>query len=140
MRFMMFIKIQPEVYAKQPEEMDTADFERMGRYNAELEKAGALLALDGLQPPSAGARVEFADGRPSVVDGPYAEAKEIIGGFWIIQTKTREEAIEWASRVPAGPGEVAVELRQIFEMSDFPEDVQALFEGQTPPEQTTDTV
>jgi hypothetical protein len=74
------------------------------------------------------------------VDGPFTEAKEIIGGYWIIQTKTREEAIEWASRVPVGPGEVAVELRQIFEMSDFPAEVQALFEDQAPPEQTVDTL
>ena len=141
MRFMMFIKIQPEVYAKQPEEMEPADFERMGRYNDELQKAGVLLALDGLQPPSAGARVEFGDdGRPSVVDGPYAEAKEIIGGYWIIQTKTKDEAVEWASRVPVSRGEVAVELRQIFEMSDFPENVQAFFEDQSPPEQTVDTL
>jgi hypothetical protein len=137
MRFMMFIKIQPELYDA---EQDTEAFARMGRYNDELEKAGALLALDGLQPPSAGARVEFADGRPSVVDGPYAEAKEIIGGYWIIQTKTKEEAVEWASRVPVGPGEVAVELRQIFEMSDFPAEVQALFADQSPPEQTVDTL
>jgi hypothetical protein len=137
MRFMMFIKIQPELYdAEQKPEA----FERMGRYNDELEKAGALLALDGLQPPSMGARVEFADGRPSVVDGPFAEAKEIVGGYWIIQTKTKEEAVEWASRVPVGPGEVAVELRQIFEMSDFPPEVQAFFEDQSPPEQTVDTL
>jgi hypothetical protein len=111
----------------------------MGRYNEELEKAGALLALDGLQPPSKGARVEFGgDGRPSVVDGPFAEAKEIIGGYWIIQTKTKEEAVEWASRVPVRAGEVAIELRQIFEMSDFPAEVQAYFEDQAPPEQTVD--
>jgi hypothetical protein len=137
MRFMMFIKIQPEVYDL---ENDPAAFERMGRYNDELEKAGALLALDGLQPPSKGARVEFDGGRATVVDGPYAEAKEIIGGYWIIQTKTREEAIEWASRVPVGPGEVAVELRQIFELTDFPPEVQAMFEDQKPPEQTVDTL
>jgi hypothetical protein len=138
MRFMMFIKVQPGVYDL---EQKPEDFERMGRYNDELEKAGALLALDGLQPWSKGARVEFGDGgRPTVIDGPYAEAKEIIGGYWIIQTKTREEAIEWASRVPVNPGEVAVELRQIFEMSDFPEDVQQFFEDQSPPEQATGTL
>jgi hypothetical protein len=139
MRFMMFIKVQPGVYDL---EQKPEDFERMGRYNDELEKAGALLALDGLQPWSAGARVEFGgeDRRPTVIDGPYAEAKEIIGGYWIIQTKTREEAIEWASRVPVNAGEVAVELRQIFELSDFPEDVQALFEGQNPPEQAAGTL
>ena len=137
MRFMMFIKVQPDLYDA---EQKPEDFERMGRYNDELEKAGALLALDGLQPESKGARIEFADGRPSVVDGPYTEAKEIIGGYWIIQTKTREEAVEWASRVPVNAGEVAVELRQIFELSDFPEEVQAFFEDQAPPEQTVDTL
>jgi hypothetical protein len=137
MRFMMFIKIQPDLYDA---EQRTEDFERMGRYNDELEKAGALLALDGLQPESAGARIEFGAGGPTVIDGPYTEAKEIIGGYWIIQTKTREEAIEWASRVPVNPGEVAVELRQIFEMSDFPEEVQQFFEDQSPPEQTTGTL
>jgi hypothetical protein len=137
MRFMMFIKIQPDLYDA---EQRPEDFERMGRYNDELEKAGALLALDGLQPESAGARIEFGGGTPTVVDGPYTEAKEIIGGYWIIQTKTREEAIEWASRVPVNAGEVAVELRQIFELSDFPEEVQAMFEDQNPPEQPTSTL
>ncbi|WP_051223432.1 YciI family protein [Conexibacter woesei] len=137
MRFMMFIKIQPDLYDA---EQRPEDFERMGRYNDELEKAGALLALDGLQPESAGARIEFGSGGPTVVDGPYTEAKEIIGGYWIIQTKTREEAIEWASRVPVNAGEVAVELRQIFEMSDFPEEVQAMFEDQNPPEQPASTL
>jgi hypothetical protein len=137
MRFMMFIKVQPDLY---DHEQDTEAFERMGRYNDELEKAGALLALDGLQPEALGARVEHRDGRTTVVDGPYTEAKEIIGGYWIIQTKTREEAIEWASRVPCGDGEVAVELRQIFEMTDFPEEVQALFQDQSPPEQPTSTL
>ena len=137
MRFMMFIKVQPDLYDA---EQKTEDFERMGRYNDELEKAGALLALDGLQPESAGARIEFAGGSPTVIDGPYTEAKEIIGGYWIIQTKTREEAIEWASRVPVNAGEVAVELRQIFELSEFPEEVQALFEDQNPPEQPASTL
>jgi hypothetical protein len=138
MRFMMSIKIRPELYDA-PQE--PADFERMGRYNEELQKAGALLAADGLQPWSKGARVEFGEGGPTVIDGPYAEAKEIVGGYWIIQTKSREEAIEWASRVPVRAEEVAVELRQIFELSDFPEDVQALYEDQAPPpEQTVDTL
>jgi hypothetical protein len=136
MRFMMFIKIQPDRYdaEQRPEE-----FERMGRYNEELVKAGALLAGDGLQPESKGARIEFGAGGPTVIDGPYTEAKEIIGGYWIIETKTREEAIEWASRVPVNDGEVAIELRQIFELSDFPEEVQAMFEDQAPAEQPTST-
>jgi hypothetical protein len=127
MRFMMFIKFDPAVYDA---EVNPDDFDVMGRYNEELTKAGALLALDGLQPPSLGARVDFdGDGKPHVSDGPYAEAKEVIGGYWIIQTKTREEAIEWASRVPCDPGQ-AVELRQIFEMSDFSPEVQAKFDAE----------
>jgi hypothetical protein len=108
----------------------------MAKYNEELTKAGVLLALDGLQPPSKGARVSFADGAKKVVDGPFAEAKEIVGGYWIIDVKSKEEAVEWATRCPLGEGDV-IEVRQVFEMSDFPEDVQAAAElSQLPPEQT----
>lgn len=96
----------------------------MTRYNEELTKAGALLALDGLHPPSKGARVTFSEGGKNVVtDGPFAEAKEIVGGYWIIQVKSREEAIAWARRCPGDAGNV-IEIRQIFEMTDFPEDVR----------------
>ena len=73
----------------------------MGKYNEELQKAGVLLDLSGLKPTSAGARVTFSDGKPTVVDGPFAEAKELIAGYWIIQVKSKEEAIEWAKRIPA---------------------------------------
>jgi hypothetical protein len=90
----------------------------MGKYNEELQKAGVLLALDGLTPPSAGARVSFAGGKPKVTDGPFAEAKEAVGGFWIIQAKSREEAIEWAKRCPAGANDV-IEIRRVHEMEDF---------------------
>ncbi len=93
------------------------------KYNEDLQKAGILLALDGLHPPSMGARVTFDTGKPVVKDGPFAEAKEVLGGYWMIQVRSREEAIAWASRCPAGPNEV-IEVRQVQEMEDFPADVQ----------------
>src|SRR6516162_9385625 len=130
MRFMMMMI--PRVY--QP---DTPAAERAGegftppadavakmmKFNEELAKAGALVALDGLHPVAKGARVSFNGGKPKVTDGPFIEAKEVVGGYWIIQTKSKEEAVEWARRVPAAEGDV-IEIRQIFEMSDFPPDVQ----------------
>ena len=90
----------------------------MMKYNEELAKAGVLLGLDGLQPTSKGARFKFAGGKPTVTDGPFTEAREVIGGYWIWQVKSKEEAMEWARRCPAADGDV-LELRQIFEMSDF---------------------
>ena len=122
MRFMMILI--PKGY-----ESDTPDFRprleaimKMGEYNQSLQKAGVLLALDGLLPPSTGgARISRADGKATVTDGPFAEAKEVIGGYWIIQTHSREEAIEWAKRAPIASNEI-IEVRQIDEMSDFPED------------------
>jgi hypothetical protein len=100
----------------------------MMKYNESLQKAGVLLALDGLHPPSMGARVSFPGGNPKVTDGPFAEAKEVLGGYWMIQVKSREEAIEWASRCPASENEV-VEVRQVQEMADFPADVQEAAAG-----------
>jgi hypothetical protein len=102
----------------------------MMKYNEELKKAGVLLALDGLHPPSSGARVSFNDGKPTVTDGPFAEVKEVLGGYWMIDVRSREEAVEWAKRCPASANEV-IEIRQVFEMSDFPEDVQKAAEGFT---------
>jgi hypothetical protein len=96
---------------------------RMMEYNKSLQKAGVLLALDGLFPPSTGARVAYIDGKVKVTDGPFAEAKEVIGGYWIIQVRSREEAIEWARRAPMGNDGI-IEVRQIQEMADFPEDVR----------------
>jgi hypothetical protein len=93
----------------------------MMKYNESLQKAGVLLGLDGLHPPSAGARVSFSGGKPSVTDGPFAEAKEALGGYWMIQVRSKEEAVAWASRCPASDNEV-IEIRQVFEMSDFPAD------------------
>ena len=96
---------------------------KMVKYNEELAKAGALISLDGLHPVIKGARVSFKGGKPSVTDGPFIESKEVLGGFWIIQVKSKEEAVEWARRVPAEQGDV-IEIRQIFEMSDFSEGVK----------------
>ena len=95
----------------------------MMKYNESLQRAGVLLALDGLHPPSMGARISFSGGKPKVTDGPFAEAKEVIGGYWMIQVKSKEEAIEWASRCPGSDTEV-IELRQVMEFSEFPPDVQ----------------
>jgi len=100
----------------------------MMKYNESLQKAGVLLALDGLHPPSMGARVTFPAGKPKVTDGPFAEAKEVLGGYWMIQVKSREEAIEWAKRCPASENET-IEIRQVQEMSDFPPDVQQAAAG-----------
>lgn len=119
MRFMMIMI--PGVYGKPvpPDFMpDMEAVKQMGKYNEDLKKAGVLLTLDGLTPPSAGARISFAAGKPKVMDGPFAEAKEVIGGYWIIQVKSREEAIEWAKRCPAGRDDV-IEIRRVHEPEDF---------------------
>src|SRR4029077_7593047 len=106
MRFMMLMI--PKGYEKAaPGTMpETKAVEAMMKYNESLQKAGVLLALDGLHPPSTGARVSFPGGRPKVTDGPFAEAKEVIGGYWMIQVKSKEEAIEWAKRCPGSENEV----------------------------------
>ena len=96
---------------------------KMMKFNDELTKAGALIALDGLHPSSRGARVAFSRGKPKVTDGPFTEAKEVIGGYWMIRAKSKEEAIDWARRCPAADGDV-IEIRQVFEMEDFPADVR----------------
>jgi len=102
---------------------DPKAVDAMMKYNETLQKAGVLLGLDGLHPPSTGARVSFSGGKPKVTDGPFAEAKEVIGGYWMIQVKSREEAIEWAKRIPGSDNEV-VEIRQVFEASDFGPEVE----------------
>ena len=107
---------------------DAKAVEAMMKYNKSLQKAGVLLALDGLHPPSTGARVSFPGGKPKVTDGPFAEAKEVIGGYWMIEAKSKAEAVEWAKRCPAGENEV-IEIRQVQEMSDFPADVQKAAAG-----------
>jgi hypothetical protein len=121
MRFMVIIKADKnsEAGIMPSEELLTA----MGKFNEELVKAGVMLAGEGLQPSSKGARVRFgADGKRTVIDGPFAETKELIAGFWILQVKSKEEAIEWIKRCPAtmGPGqESEIEIRQVFEAADF---------------------
>ena len=94
------------------------DLEKMGKFNDELAKAAKMIDIDGLRPPSDGARITFADGKPTVTDGPFSESKEVIGGYWIFEIGSREEALEWAKRVPAEPGDV-IELRPIWELSDL---------------------
>ncbi|HEX3235752.1 MAG TPA: YciI family protein [Gemmatimonadales bacterium] len=107
---------------------DARAVKAMMKYNERLQQAGVLLALDGLHPPSMGARVSFPGGKPRVTDGPFAEAKEVLGGYWMIQVKSKEEAVEWASRCPASENEV-IEIRQVQELSDFPADVQEAAAG-----------
>ena len=115
MRFMMIVKGNKDTEAGiLPTEEQLAD---MAKYNEQLVKAGVLLAGDGLQATSKGAKVKYSGSKRTVIDGPFAEAKEIIAGFWIIQVKSRDEAIEWARRVPFEEGEV--EIRQFFELEDF---------------------
>jgi hypothetical protein len=128
MRFMLLMI--PKGYERaEPGTMpDAAAVAAMMKYNESLQKAGVLLALDGLHPPSMGARVSFAGGRPTVTDGPFAEAKEVVGGYWMIQVRSKEEAVEWASRCPASENEV-IEVRQVQELADFPADVQAAARG-----------
>lgn len=134
MRFMMFMY---------PGITDEADWTpspevvaAMGQYNEQLTQAGVLLSLDGLHPTSEGARVSFAGGSPSVTDGPFAETKEVLGGYWLIDVPSKDEAVAWASRCPAGDREM-IEVRRVYEMADFPPDVQAAAElSQQPPHQT----
>jgi len=104
------------------------DVAKMMRFNEELAKAGALIALDGLHPGSKGARVSFAGGKPKVAGGPFTGAKEVIGGYWMIEAKSKEEAVGWAKRCPAADGDV-IEVRQVFEASDFPQDVRTAAEN-----------
>jgi hypothetical protein len=123
MRFMMLMI--PGGYEKAaPGTMPPAEHvAAMMKYNEALTKAGVLLALDGLHPPSMGARVSFSGGKPLVIDGPFSETKEVLGGYWMIQVKSKAEAIEWAKQCPALSNEV-IEVRQVQEMSDFPPDIQ----------------
>ena len=123
MRFMMLMIPKGYENAAPGTTPDPKAVEAMMKYNEELQKAGVLLALDGLHPPSVAARVTFAGGRPEITDGPFAEAKEVVGGYWMIQVRSRDEAIQWATRCPASPSEM-IEVRQVFEMSEFPPEVQ----------------
>ena len=128
MRFMMLMIPKGYESAAPGAMPDAKGVEAMMKYNESLHKAGVLLTLDGLHPPSMGARVSFAGGKPTVTDGPFAEAKEVLGGYWMIQVKSREEAIEWAKRCPGSENEV-IEIRQVQEMEDVPADVQEAAKG-----------
>src|SRR6478752_6352426 len=128
MRFMMLMI--PLGYETAPPDIDL-DPERvaaMMKYNEALKDAGVLITLDGLHPPSMGARVSFTGGKPVVTDGPFTESKEVLGGYWMIEVASREEAIAWAKRCPASGNEV-IEIRQVQEMADFPPDVQQAAAG-----------
>jgi hypothetical protein len=122
MRFMILVPAsrQSEAGVMPPKELIAA----MGRFNEEMAKAGVMLAGDGLHPTSKGARIKFLEGKTTVTEAPFPESKEIVAGYWIIQVKSKEEAIEWARRAPFGSG-VELEIRQIFEASDFPADIMS---------------
>jgi len=128
MRFMMLMI--PKDYGKaEPGAMpDVEAVAAMMKYNKSLQEAGVLLAIDGLHPLSMGARVSFTGGKPKITDGPFSEAKEVLGGYWMIQVRSKEEAIEWAARCPASENDV-IEVRQVQEFSDFPDDVQEAAAG-----------
>jgi hypothetical protein len=128
MRFMMLMIPKGYETATPGTMPDAKAVKAMMKYNEALQKAGVLRALDGLHPPSMGARVSFPGGKPKVTDGPFAEAKEVVGGYWMIEVKSREEAIAWAKSCPASENEI-IEIRQVQEMSDFPPDVQKAAEG-----------
>jgi hypothetical protein len=127
MRFMMLMIPNVPESGWMPKAEDVA---AMMKYNEELAKAGVLLSLDGLHPSSKGARVSFSGGKSSVSDGPFTEAKEIVGGYWLIQVRSKDEAVEWARRCPARDGQV-IEVRQVFEMTDFPPEVQQAADSPT---------
>ena len=129
MRFMMLVI--PEGYGEaEPGTVpdDAEAVRKMMEYNEALQKAGVLLALDGLHPPSMGYRVSYSGGKPTVTDGPFTEAKEVVGGYWLIDVASPEEAVEWARRAPMGDSEI-IEVRRVQEMDDFPEDVREAAAG-----------
>jgi hypothetical protein len=128
MRFMMLMIPKGYESAKPGTMPNPEAVAAMMKYNESLQKAGVLLALDGLHPPSTGVRVSFAGGKPTVTDGPFTEGKEVVGGYWMIQVKSMEEAVEWAKRCPGSENEV-IEIRQVQEFSDFPADVQKAAAG-----------
>jgi hypothetical protein len=123
MRFMMLMI--PLGYETAPPDvkLDPERMAAMMRYNEELREAGVLITLDGLHPPSMGARVSFATGKPIVTDGPFTESKEVLGGYWMIEVASREAAIEWAKKCPASANEI-IEIRQVHEVTDYPEEMQ----------------
>ena len=128
MRFMMLM-IPKGYETAAPDTMPDADaVAAMMKYNEALKEAGVLLSLDGLHPPASGTRVSFAGGKPTVTEGPFPDVTECLGGYWMIDVKSKEEAIAWAKRCPASDNEV-IEIRQVFEMEEFPADVQEAAAG-----------
>jgi hypothetical protein len=123
MRFMMLMIPLGYETAPPTVDLDPERVKAMMQYNQALKDAGVLITLDGLHPPSVGARVTFAGGKPLVTDGPFTEAKEVLGGYWMIDVKSREEAIAWAKKCPASENEI-IEIRQVQEMADFSEEVR----------------
>jgi hypothetical protein len=128
MRFMMLMIPLGYETASPDIEPDPERVTAMMRYNDELKNAGVLITLDGLHPPSMGARVSFASGEPVVTDGPFTEAKEVLGGYWMIEVASRDEAIAWAKKCPASASEI-IEIRQVQEITDFSEEVQEAASG-----------
>jgi hypothetical protein len=130
MRFMMLMIPLGYETAPPDVQLDPERVSAMMKYNQALKDAGVLITLDGLHPPSTGARVSFASGKPVVTDGPFTEAKEVLGGYWMIDVRSREEAIAWAKRCPASNNEI-IEIRRVQEMSDFSPEVQQAAAGFT---------
>ena len=130
MRFMMLMIPLGYETAPPDVQLDPERVSAMMKYNQTLKDAGVLITLDGLHPPSTGARVSFASGKPVVTDGPFTEAKEVLGGYWMIDVRSREEAIAWAKRCPASNNEI-IEIRRVQEMSDFSPEVQQAAAGFT---------
>ena len=128
MRFMMLMIPLGYETAPPDVQLDPERVRAMMKYNEALKDAGVLITLDGLHPPSTGARVSFATGKPVVTDGPFAESKEVLGGYWMIDVASREEAIEWAKKCPASENEI-IEIRRVQEMADFAPDVQKAAAG-----------
>ena len=130
MRFMMLMIPQGYETAAPDAQPDPERVAAMMKYNEALKNAGVLVTLDGLHPPARGARVSFATGKPVVTDGPFTESKEVLGGYWMIDVPSKDEAIAWAKRCPGSDNET-IEIRQVHEMSDFPADVQQAAAGFT---------
>ncbi len=128
MRFMMLMIPKGYEQAAPGTLPDAKAVEAMMKYNESLKEAGVLLALDGLHPPSMGARVSFSGGKPTVTPGPFPGVTEVLGGYWMIEVKSKEEAIQWASRCPGSDNEI-IEVRQVQEFEDFPADVQQAAAG-----------
>jgi hypothetical protein len=128
MRFMMLMIPLGYEAAPPDVQLDPERVAAMMRFNEALKEAGVLITLDGLHPPSMGARVSFAGGKPVVTDGPFAESKEVLGGYWMIDVASRDAAIAWAKQCPASDNEI-IEIRQVQEMTDFSEEVQQAAAG-----------